>query len=69
MFIIWQIFVHNQHLYNRLVLIACGVVRSNSVGMLLVAPLFVDLSHSESREIGAFQERNKIIDGLTARRC
>jgi hypothetical protein len=41
----------------------------NSVGMLLVSPLFVDFSHSEGKEIDAFRERNKVLDGLIAGRC
>jgi hypothetical protein len=46
-----------------------GNAEVNSVGMLVVSPLFVDLSRSESKEIEAFEERNKVIDTLIAKRC
>lgn len=41
----------------------------NSVGMLLLSPMFVDLSHSESKEIEALQERNKVLDSLISQKC
>ena len=41
----------------------------HNLGMLLVAPEFVDLSDSEVREIKAYQARNQTLDHLIAARC
>ena len=41
----------------------------NNVGMLLVGPLFMDLSSSEKTEATALVKRDAVLDQLIAARC
>ncbi len=41
----------------------------NDVGLLLISPLFLNLSGSEQRELRAFAARDQVLDGLIARKC
>jgi hypothetical protein len=41
----------------------------NNLGMLLLNPLFLNLSDTEQKEITAFQARNQVLDGLITQRC
>lgn len=42
---------------------------ANNVGMLLVGPLFMDLSSSERTEAQALVKRNAVLDQLIAKKC
>jgi len=41
----------------------------NNVGLVVVSPLFFDLSSSEGKEIVALAARNQTLDALIAKRC
>ena len=42
---------------------------ANNVGMVLVGPLFIDLSDSERKEAEALVKRNAVLDQLIVRKC
>jgi hypothetical protein len=42
---------------------------NNNIGMLLVDPMFLDLSDSERKEMRAFAERDKVLDKLIQEKC
>ena len=41
----------------------------NNIGMAVASPLLLDVSNSEEKEIAAFQERDKVLDALIAKKC
>jgi hypothetical protein len=43
--------------------------QDNDAGLILAAPLLLDVSDSEEKEIAAFQARNKVLDDLIAKKC
>jgi hypothetical protein len=43
--------------------------QTNNVGMLVVSPLFLDLSQSERRETEALVARNQVLEHLISDKC